>query len=65
MHPCSYHYSGNLGIAANHLKRVVQYVQQEFPYWNRTQGADHFLLSTQDRALCHYHLEELLQDSIR
>ena len=44
---CRYYFSSNVGLAAAHLTRVIKYVQREFPYWNRTRGADHFFFNTQ------------------
>lgn len=42
-----YFYSGNLGVASAHVRNVIAYVRSEFPFWNRTRGADHFLIATQ------------------
>lgn len=35
-----------------YLKDIVQYLSHTYPYWNRTEGADHVFFTTQDMGGC-------------
>jgi hypothetical protein len=48
----TYAYSGNLGDPNPHLERVIPYIKSNFPFWNRTQGRDHFVWVSGDRNSC-------------
>ncbi|KAL4519102.1 hypothetical protein Ndes2526A_g00206 [Nannochloris sp. 'desiccata'] len=48
----TYAYTSNLGNPNLHVTRVVDYVREEFPYWNRTDGRDHIVWTPGDRSSC-------------
>eukprot|EP00798_Chlamydomonas_sp_ICE-L_P006554 gene6554-3207_t len=46
------HYGGIVAWssgAPGHMLHVIQYIKQTWPYWNRTQGRDHFYWVTNDQ----------------
>ncbi|KAG2493507.1 hypothetical protein HYH03_008323 [Edaphochlamys debaryana] len=53
MHPFSYSYSSNTNPPTNQIMHVVNYVAQNYPYYNRSGGRDHFLWATGDRGVCY------------
>ena len=48
----TYAYTSNLGDPNPHLLRVISYVQNNYPWWNRTSGKDHILWTSEDRGAC-------------
>jgi hypothetical protein len=40
---------GNLWQPQRFLAQVVSYIQQRYPFWNRTGGTDHVFITTQAR----------------
>jgi len=48
----TYAYAGNLGNPNFHVTRTINYVREEFPYWNRTGGRDHIIWTPGDRGSC-------------
>ncbi|KAL4449410.1 hypothetical protein ABPG77_007054 [Micractinium sp. CCAP 211/92] len=55
----NYAYSGNLGLANEHLSAVIDHIKHAYPYWNRTGGRDHFFWMTNDRGACYLSGEAL------
>jgi len=53
---------GNLFEGQHLLLRVVQHIRSAFPFWNRTNGRDHFFFTTQDLGGCWIH--PVMRDSI-
>jgi len=49
----TYAYTSNLGDPEFHVTRVAEYVQEHFPYWNRTGGRDHIVWVPGDRSSCY------------
>lgn len=49
----TYHYTSNLGNPESHLTAVLEYVQQQYPWWNRTDGRDHIVWTSGDRSSCY------------
>lgn len=45
----TYAYTSNLGDVVEHLRRVMGWVQNAHPFFNRTGGRDHFLWLPNDR----------------
>jgi len=54
-------YIGNLGDPTWKFRQVVDFIQQEYPYWNITGGRDHFMWLLSDRGPCLLQREQ--QDS--
>lgn len=48
----AYSYTSNTWPATNQFLRAVRYVQERFPFFNRTGGRDHFIWTTGDRGSC-------------
>ena len=48
----SYAYSSNLGDVVEHLHRVMTYISKKHPFFNRTQGTDHFFWLPNDLGAC-------------
>ena len=48
----TYAYTSNLGHPDFHITRVINYVREEFPYWNRSSGRDHIVWTPGDRSSC-------------
>ncbi|KAL4434418.1 hypothetical protein ABPG75_000859 [Micractinium tetrahymenae] len=48
----AYSYSSNTGQASNHLNAVIHHVKHAYPWWNRTDGLDHFFWVPKDRGAC-------------
>lgn len=48
--------AGNTGTGQEHLELLLDHVKQSYPWWNRTDGRDHFLVSpgVVNRARCGY-----------
>lgn len=47
------------------MRSAVQYIAATWPYWNRTEGADHFFLAPHDFGACfHYQEETAIQRGI-
>ncbi|AQK88208.1 putative beta-14-xylosyltransferase IRX10L [Zea mays] len=40
------------------MRSAIQYVSKRWPYWNRTEGADHFFVTPHDFGACFYFQEE-------
>ncbi|KQK11311.1 probable glucuronosyltransferase Os01g0926400 [Brachypodium distachyon] len=40
------------------MRSAVQYIAATWPYWNRTEGADHFFLAPHDFGACFHYQEE-------
>ncbi|PSC75115.1 exostosin-like glycosyltransferase [Micractinium conductrix] len=60
----TYHYSGNVGTAEEHIHLLLDHLKHTYPYWNRTGGRDHFYWTPADRGSCHVR-EPLAHDAIR
>lgn len=45
----SFAYSSNLGDVTVHLQRVMTWVRDQHPFFNRTGGKDHFIWLPNDR----------------
>lgn len=45
----AYAYTSNLGDVVEHLRRVMGWVQNAHPFFNRTGGRDHFFWLPNDR----------------
>lgn len=43
------HWVGAQNATSNVVRSAFRYVKQAYPYWNRTNGADHFLVYSYDR----------------
>lgn len=41
-----------MGTGFEHLSILLDKIQREHPYWNRTGGRDHFLWLTRDGGMC-------------
>jgi hypothetical protein len=39
-------------LPAGHVEHVVQWIKTAHPFWNRTQGRDHFYWATNDWGVC-------------
>jgi hypothetical protein len=50
-------HAGNLGPGNEHLELLLDHIKTKWPYWNRTQGKDHFFVS---RRRCCYRCCRLL-----
>jgi hypothetical protein len=48
----SYAYSSNTGDVVEHLTRVMTWVRSAHPFFNRTQGKDHFFWLANDQGGC-------------
>lgn len=48
----SHFYTGNIQPDSGHLRVVVRYVRERFPFWNRTGGRDHVVWLSGDRGGC-------------
>jgi len=48
----AYFYSGNVLPYDAHVAKVIHYIKTTHPWWNRTNGGDHFFWLTSDRAPC-------------
>lgn len=46
-------------FANRHLAAVIHHVKHAYPYWNRTQGRDHFFFPVIDRGACYLDGEAL------
>ncbi|MCO5610462.1 hypothetical protein L7F22_064700 [Adiantum nelumboides] len=47
------------------MRSAIQYVSTKWPYWNRTDGADHFFVVPHDFGACfHYHEKEAIMRGI-
>ena len=44
--------AGNVGDPSPHLARVVEYIRQTWPFFNRSAGADHFVWLPGDFGAC-------------
>ncbi|XP_044359213.1 probable glucuronosyltransferase Os01g0926400 isoform X2 [Triticum aestivum] len=40
------------------MRSAIQYIAATWPYWNRTEGADHFFLAPHDFGACFHYQEE-------
>ncbi|XP_066367695.1 probable glucuronosyltransferase Os01g0926600 [Miscanthus floridulus] len=40
------------------MRSAIQYISKRWPYWNRTEGADHFFVTPHDYGACFYFQEE-------
>jgi hypothetical protein len=49
----TYAYTSNLGDPDGHVTRVINYVRENFPYWNRNNGRDHMVWVPADRSSCY------------
>jgi len=49
----TYSYSSNLGDPTPHLVHVLNYVRDNYPYYNRSNGRDHFMWFTGDKGACY------------
>lgn len=49
----TYAYTSNLGNPNYHTDRVLRYIREKYPYWNRTDGRDHILWMPGDRYGCY------------
>ena len=38
--------------AAGHIEHIIQWVKTQHPFWNRTQGRDHFFWVGNDWGVC-------------
>ncbi|KAG2494879.1 hypothetical protein HYH03_007118 [Edaphochlamys debaryana] len=56
-----YFYIGNVRDPAPQAKWVIKHIQENYPFWNRSGGRDHFYFMTGDRGTCH--ASRWLQDS--
>lgn len=54
--------SNSLWEAYDFLQEAVQWVRSRFPFWNRTDGSDHYIFSGQDLGGCW--VPEILRSSI-
>lgn len=48
-----YGYSGNTGAGNEHFHLLIDYVKHQHPYWNATNGTDHFFWTVTDRGACY------------
>ncbi|KAL4421569.1 hypothetical protein ABPG75_010860 [Micractinium tetrahymenae] len=48
-----YGYTGNTAPGNEHFHLLIDHVKHRHPYWNATNGTDHFLWSTTDRGGCY------------
>ncbi|KAG1660173.1 hypothetical protein FOA52_005273 [Chlamydomonas sp. UWO 241] len=48
----TYAYSSNNFDPAPHMKRVVEWVSETYPFYNRSKGKDHFMWFTGDHGAC-------------
>lgn len=48
----TYAYTSNLGYPDFHISRVIDYALRQLPFWNRTEGRDHFVWTPEDRGSC-------------
>ena len=55
----TYAYTSNLGDPNAHLLKVVDFVKSAYPWWNRTDGKDHILWTSEDRGACWLQHESL------
>ena len=53
-----YQHSDNTGSPDPAAAHILRYVKNNFPFWNRTGGRDHFFLTTGDRASCYLNFNE-------
>uniref|UniRef100_A0A7S0RCE8 EGF-like domain-containing protein n=1 Tax=Chlamydomonas leiostraca TaxID=1034604 RepID=A0A7S0RCE8_9CHLO len=61
----AYYYTGNLGDASQQILRGVEYARTVFPFYDRYQGRDHFVVLTQDRGACYLDDAPLLRNVIK
>jgi hypothetical protein len=54
----NYDFSGNTGFPSVHAAAVIQHVREHYPFWNRTNGRDHFMMFTNDRGSCHLYSQD-------
>ncbi|MCO5593149.1 hypothetical protein L7F22_047155 [Adiantum nelumboides] len=40
------------------MRSAIQYISNQWPYWNRTEGADHFFIVPHDFGACFHYKEE-------
>ena len=53
------HWVGAQNATSNIVRSAFKHIAQKYPYWNRTNGADHFLVFSYDRGVlqgCRAHL---------
>ena len=43
------HWVGAQNATSNIVRSAFRHIAQKYPYWNRTDGADHFLVFSYDR----------------
>jgi hypothetical protein len=51
--------------AAEHVKHVITYIKQAYPFWNRTQGRDHMFWMTGDKGACYIQPGEEAENPIK
>ncbi|KAG2486339.1 hypothetical protein HYH03_015043 [Edaphochlamys debaryana] len=56
------YYSGNVGNSNPQIEYVINYVRQNWPFYNRSGGADHFVWTVGDRGSCF--LDRWIQDDV-
>ncbi|PSC75138.1 exostosin-like glycosyltransferase [Micractinium conductrix] len=47
-----YSYTGNGNPGNEHMHLLIDHIKHKYPYWNRTNGLDHFFWETNDRGGC-------------
>lgn len=45
------HWIGAQNATSHVVRAAIRYVSHTYPYWNRTNGADHFLVYSYDRGM--------------
>ncbi|KAJ6847961.1 putative beta-1,4-xylosyltransferase IRX10L [Iris pallida] len=40
------------------MRSAIRYISTRWPYWNRTEGADHFFVAPHDFGACYHYLED-------
>lgn len=43
------HWVGAQNATSNVVRAAIKHISHKYPYWNRTNGADHFLVYSYDR----------------
>ncbi|KAF9989026.1 hypothetical protein BGZ75_007822 [Mortierella antarctica] len=54
---------GDCGVDERYVLPMMQYIQQELPYWNRTGGQDHLMTHSMDRASHYYQSRQIFENA--